>query len=71
MTAKIYLFDGETTLDIAPDQVLEQAVGKLGKVIVLGFQNDEDGTLYMAASCGNIAEALYLIEKAKKALMDF
>lgn len=68
MTAKIYHFDGETRLDIPTDQVLENAVGKLDKVIVLGFE--KDGPLYMAASCGNIPEALYLLEKCKKALLE-
>lgn len=69
MTAKIYHFDGATTLDIPPDQVLQHACGKLEKVVVLGFE--QDGSLYMAASCGNIPEALFLLEKCKQKLLSY
>lgn len=70
-TAKLYVFDGKTTLDIGPDKVLDSAIGKLSKVVVLGFENDEKGELYMAASCGNIPEALYLLEKCKQQLLSY
>jgi hypothetical protein len=68
MTAKLYHFNGETSQDLPPDQVLEQALGKLQRVVVLGIQ--EDGRLYTAASAGTIPEALYLLEKCKKILID-
>lgn len=71
MSAKIYQFDGETKQDFPPDQVLEAAIGQLDKVLILGFKKKEDGEIYMAASCGNIPEALYLLEKCKKALLEF
>jgi len=70
MTAKIYDFDAPTFVDIPCDKVLEAAVGKLSKVVVLGYE-ETDGSIYMAASCGNIAEALYLLEKCKKRLLEF
>lgn len=75
MSAKIYQFDGQTVHDLDPDQVLSAAIGKLDKVIILGYENGEAGNpfgaLYMAASSGNIAEAIYLLEKCKRQLLEF
>jgi hypothetical protein len=55
--------------------VLEQAIGKLDKVVILGYGNglngEPVGKLYMAAASGNIAEALYLLEKCKKVLLSY
>lgn len=70
MTAKIYEFDAPTLVDLPPDKVLNAALGKLDKVIILGIE-EESGEIYMAASCGNIPEALYLLEKCKKKLLEF
>lgn len=68
MSADILQFTGETLHDIPADQVLTEAVGKLDKVIIIGFK--EDGELYMAASCGKVPEAIYLLELCKMHLME-
>lgn len=57
-----------TTLHIPADTILESAMGKLDGAVVMGW--DEDGTLYFASSYANGGEVLWLMEKAKKDLLD-
>ena len=51
---------------IPPDQVLQQAVGRLTDVVVIG--EDEDGEIYIAAS-RNQGVANLLIDMAKAKLI--
>lgn len=64
----IVQFNGTTLLDIPVDQVLEQAKGKLGTVLVIGFDNE--GELYVASDNGRVAESVYLLQKANAYLLD-
>ena len=59
-----------TRLDIPTDRVLEAAKGKVedGAVIVLGW--DSDGDIYFASSLADGGEVLWLLERAKIALME-
>lgn len=67
MTAEILRFNGITTLPIDPDQVLEQAAGKLERVLVLGFDK-ETSEFYAASSHPDGGTTLWLLEACKLAL---
>lgn len=59
----------ETRLDIPPERVLQRAAtANLDCVLVIGF--DRDGHLYLECSSAHDPDALWLIEKAKMALLD-
>ena len=57
-----------TTLDIPVDTVLEEAKEKMESVLLIGF--DKEGELYFASTMADGGEALWLIEMAKKRLME-
>lgn len=61
-------FTGITKLDIHADHVLESAIGKLEGVVVLGY--DKDGQEYFASSYADGGDMLWLLERAKKALLE-
>lgn len=63
-------FDGFTRLDIDPDRVLDQAIGKLDSVLLIGWEKGEDGRQYVASSTANGAELVWMLELAKKRLID-
>ena len=67
MSAKILQFTGRTRLELPPDQILEDAIGKLEKVLIVGY--DKEDKLYATASCVSIAEAVFMLEKIKCQLM--
>jgi hypothetical protein len=56
-----------TSLDLPPDRILEQAIGRMSEVVICGF--DTDGKMYFASSVADGADALWHLEKAKKALL--
>ena len=66
--AEIIAFNGETREDIDPDQVLMAATSELDCVLVLGFT--KRGSLYVAASDGELGKILVLMEAGKAALLD-
>lgn len=57
-----------TRLDLPPDRVLKSALGKLKSVLVIGY--DTEGTEYFASSLADGAEALWLMERSKKKLLE-
>ena len=58
-----------TTLDIPPERILSKAVdADLQEVIIIG--TSKEGDLYFAGSMADGGNALWLIEKAKKALLE-
>ena len=58
-----------TSLDIDVERVLQAAIdAKPKRVWVIG--EDAGGGLYFAASCADGGEALWWMEKAKRALME-
>lgn len=63
----VVAFTGETTLDIDPDRVLEAAIGKLDRVIIMGAT--KDGEEYLAQSCSDITVAVWDLERAKLVLL--
>lgn len=58
----------ETSLDVCPDRVLSAAIGELEDAVVIGERNE--GGLYFASSTSDAARILFLLELAKRQLMD-
>ena len=58
---------GVTKLDIPADRVLDEAKGKLDKVIIVGI--DKEDYHYFASSVADGGSALWLLECCKKALL--
>lgn len=57
-----------TTLDLPPDRLLESAVDKLGDVVIIG--HTKDGEFYFASSKSDGGCVIWLLELAKKKLLD-
>jgi len=57
-----------TTLDYPSDRLLEKAIGNVDGVLILGW--DKEGELYFASSKGDGGHCLWLMELAKKALLE-
>lgn len=58
-----------TSLGIDPDRVLEEAIGRMDKVMVIGW--DKEGQLYTTCSFSDGGEALWLMEKTRHRLMEY
>jgi hypothetical protein len=59
-----------TTLDIAPERILENAKdAKLETCLVLGWT--KEGYLYPASSTGSVADINYLIDMAKGYFLNY
>lgn len=65
---EIVKFSGITTLDLPADRVLEEAIGCLDQVVVVGFT--KDGDEYFASSTADGGDTLWMLERAKKRLLD-
>jgi len=63
-------FGGETRLDIDPNDVLEGAKDKLQNVIVIGWEDDKEGSFWFASSQASGPEVIWLLELAKQRLLD-
>ena len=61
-------FTGITKLDLPPDRILQQAVGELEGVVVLGYK--KDGSEYFASSYADGGDVLWLLERLKKQLLE-
>lgn len=57
-----------TYLDLPADRILENAVGSMQGVVVMGW--DAEGDLYFASSYADGGLVLWLMELAKKRLME-
>lgn len=68
MTNITYL-DVVTTLDISPERVIDAAKeAELQDVVVIGY--DKDGDFYFAANQADGKDVLWLLEVAKKKLLE-
>lgn len=65
---EVVLLNNITKLDLPADRVLEAAIEKLDKVVVIGYE--KDGDEYFASSIADGAEVLWLLERLKKKLLD-
>jgi hypothetical protein len=69
LVEKVTVLPVITTLDLDVERVLQAAIdAKPKRVWVIG--EDADGALYFSSSCADGGEALWWMEKAKRALMD-
>ena len=69
MTAQIIPLGNITRLDLPTDTVLEGAKGECTDgVVILGF--DDDGEFYFASSIADGGAVLWLMEMAKKRLLE-
>ena len=68
MSDNVIPFGGVTRLDIDPDNVLKNAVGKLERVVIAGV--DKDGNEYFAASMADGADALWYLKRCEKMLLE-
>lgn len=64
----ISFFTGSTRLDFSPDMILSGALGVLDSVIVLGY--DKEGDFFFSGSNADGGDALWLLETAKRELMN-
>ena len=67
MDDNVILFSGITNLDLPPDRVLEQAIGKLDSVVILGYT--KDGDEYFCSSIADGGEVLWIMERLKLCLL--
>lgn len=68
MTSNLRLFPGITTKDHDPDVMLRLAQGQLDEVVIVGF--DKNGELFFSSNVADGGSVLWLLEKAKKMLME-
>lgn len=60
-------FPGVTRLNIDPDVVLQEAIGKLEGVVIAGFT--KDGDEWFASSWASGSDALWALERCKLTLL--
>jgi len=66
--SNVILFNGITKLDLDPDMVLENTKGKLGGVILIGY--DKEGKEYFASTYADGGDVLWLLERMKLCLLN-
>lgn len=64
----ILSFDGVTTLDLDPDMVLQNNIGKLEGFVLVGYTTD--GKEYTCSTYGDSLTILWLLERAKKQILE-
>ena len=64
----IITFPGFTSLDIDPDTVLTNAMGKLDVVVLCGI--DTEGNQYFASSVADASQIVWQLERSKWLLMN-
>lgn len=64
----VVILNTVTRLDLPPDRILEAAQGRLDSCLILGW--DKEGQMFFASSYADGGEVLWLMEKAKKMLME-
>jgi hypothetical protein len=68
MTDNVIPLNNITMLDLPVPRILEEAKEYLNTVVLIG--TDKDGELYFSSSVADGGEVLWLLEKAKLALLD-
>jgi hypothetical protein len=64
---KVIYMKGVTVLDIPADQVLEQAIGKMEGVVIMGY--DGNGNEYFASTYGHSGTVIWLLERLKHLML--
>jgi hypothetical protein len=57
-----------TSLDLQADVVIEEAHGKMDKVVIIGY--DKDGKEYFASSMADGGDVVWLLERMKLKLLE-
>lgn len=65
---EVVVLDLVTRLDVPPDRILEAALGQLESVVIAGFK--KDGSEHFASSVADGGDALWLLERCKKRLLE-
>ena len=65
---KVIPLNNITHLDLPPDRILENAIGKMDSVVLLGY--DKEGTEYFASSIADGGDVLWLLERCKQDLLN-
>ena len=65
---KVVLLNCITKLDLPPDRILEAAQDQLDTVVIMGW--DKSGEFYFASSIADGGDVLWLMEQAKKRLLN-
>lgn len=60
-------FTGITKLDINPDLLLQEAIGKLDSCVIIGY--DKEGGEYFASSVADGGDVVWHLERVKHKLM--
>lgn len=66
-TDNVVRFPGLTLLDLDPDDMLKEAMGKLEKVLIIGYT--EEGEEYISSSFADGPTAVWLLERMKMLLL--
>ncbi len=67
--ADLLTFDGVSRLDLPPERILQCALdAKLDSAVVIGY--DADGDFYFASTHADGGDVLWLMELAKKKLLE-
>jgi len=66
--SNIINFTGVTSLDSDADRAINSAIGELDAVVIVGI--NKDGSEYFSSSIASGAECLWMLERAKMALLN-
>ncbi|MCZ4270904.1 hypothetical protein [Maritalea porphyrae] len=65
--SNVIQFTGLTRNDMEPDSILENSIGELSEVVLVGF--DKEGDFVFASSKADAGETIFLLERGKHKLM--
>lgn len=65
---KVVQLNGITRLDLPPDRILNDAIGQLESVAIIGY--DTQGNEYFATNLADGGTVLWLLERSKKSLLE-
>lgn len=68
MNEKFVIVNGITSPDVPVDQVLRSAIGELDEVVIIGTH--KDGKEYFASSIADGPSVNWMLDRAKKALIE-
>jgi hypothetical protein len=68
MSENIMMFPGITPNNYEPDYIIDRARGKLDMVVIIGYTPDND--IYFSSSHSDGGSIIWLLENAKKQLLE-
>jgi hypothetical protein len=66
---KVVFLNNVTSIDLPADRVIENAIGKLKSVVIIGYTEDGEEE-YFASSIADGGTVLWLMERTKQALLN-